>query len=1073
MKKIKNLRLKFSIIACLLFFIANAQKTDDVFGKNMGQRDQIEIKQNYREKDEVLEIQIMLAEESHQLTLSKNEIFGPNTKCLIDDGKGKLIEVPMNEEQIYSGKFKEYPNYHVKATLVDQQFKLDVFRGDGTLYQITPSKTILNKYNITKSAPSSMLQNECPIEKSQEISNSRGLEHLKTEDVIVGSGDSQKSYEDIIDSAKSLRSTKSMEVLEFEIGVEIGSKAFFASSAYNGDLAKAQKAAQSIIGNLNARFLSAAGVRFKLGTVVIRTNSNTDPLRDKVVSTGGASGARGSLRAFGDYWKNNPDKVGNTHDLAVYHVKYPPSGLAYVSGVGTTNNKYATLGGNGATSWADGTAAHEVGHLFGLHHVNQSQRFYEAKPRNSQGSSNSGGNQDFFSIMDGRGRHNISRMPVTEANTVISTRNKRRGAGDLIKNPQKTKPYGVFDEANVTISKPSVLIDVIANDYDINNDVLDASLLDTKSFLGGTIKLSSGTGPGGRNQIIYKAPPSGISKRDFFHYTVFDTSGKSDFGVVYIDQVKEININDKEIVFDFGTQSSPLFSKAIRVSHKTKTADYRWLSTNDLGSRDRGAGTGVNEFNQDFIQSSKNNTFEVNVDRGVWNVLITFGDKNFVHDKMAVKAQGELKLKDIKTNPKQFLNRSFDLNVKDGKIALEFLDQGGSDKNWVVTRVVLKRIRNYPPLANETTFDFGTPSSKIFDNAVRIDHTTKFNDFGWTNTSDLDSRDRGEDSNTNSLNRDFVFSNKRKVFEARVKPGVWEVLVTFGDKLFDRDRMAVKAEGELKISNFSTKAGRFRNGRFQTEVKDGKLSLEFSDQGGSNPHWTITRVKIKRVSGLLSKPPIGATIGLIGNNGKYVSSENSRSSMNCNRSSLGSLEQFTVVDAGNGKIALKDKNGNYVSSEDGKKAMISNRKRLGNWEKFTWGLNNGKITLKGNNNRYVSSENGAKPMNCNRNRIGSFERFDVFILKSSTKKEEQQVESIKQDKPYAYPNPTSDGIIVISKIRKDDVLTIFDYTGKVIKEEKIKRSLNQHIVDLSKYNDGVYFIKINNDNTIKVILSKK
>lgn len=1070
--KLNTLKFKLFMIVSLLFLTTgNAQKTLDIFEKNVNKENQIEIKQHLKKDNKSLEILMMFGEKPLQLILSKNKIFGQNTKCLIDDGTGKLVETPMKEEQSYSGKFKEYPNYHVNAIVFDQQVLATIFKQDGTSYQITPSITESNKYNITKDVINSITTNKCTAGKLIDISSSIEWNSSDSKRAISELDKTNSNHKNIINSSTSSKPNKVMEVLEFEIGVEIGSKAFFANSAYNGDLTKAQMAAQSIIGNLNARFLSAAGVRFRLGTLVVRTNSNTDPLRNKVVSTGGDSNANSSLRAFRDYWKNNPDEVGNTHDLAVYHVKYPPSGLAYVGGVGTTNNKYSTLGGNGATSWANGTAAHEVGHLFGLYHVNQSQRFYEAKPRNDQGSNNSGGNQDFFSIMDGRGRHNIGRMPVTEANTVLALRDKRKESGDLIKNPQKTKPYGVFDEANVTISKPRIVIDVIANDYDINNDVLDVRLLDTKSFLGGTISLSSDTGPGGRNQIIYSAPSSGISTRDFFHYTVFDTSGKSDFGVVYIDQVEEIDIDDKEIAFDFGTQSSPLFSNAIRVSHKTKTPDYGWQNTNDLGSRDRGAATGVNDYNRDFIQSTKNKKFEVNVDRGVWNVLITFGDRDFTHDKMAVKAQGELRLKDVKTNPKQFLNRSFNVDVKDGKITLEFMDQGGSDKNWAITRLALKKVKDFPPLTAETTFDFGTPSSPIFNNAIRIDHTTNFNDYGWVNTNELDSRDRGIDDNINALNRDFIFSKKSKVFEARVKPGVWEVLITFGDRLFDRDRMAVKAEGKLKISNFSTQATQFRNGSFQTEVKDGKLSLEFSDLGGENPHWTITRVKIKRVSELLSKPPIGAVIGLIGNNGKYVSSENGKASMNCNRSRLGNLEQFTVIDAGNGKIALKDKNGNYVSSENGRKPMISNRQRLGSWEKFTWKLNNGKVTLKGNNNLYVSSENGTKSMNCNRNRIGSFERFDIYIVKGSTK--EEQSETTKHGKPFIYPNPTNNGIISVNGVKKDDLISIIDYTGKIIKREIINDFFSEYTLNLSTYNNGVYFIKINNDNTIKVILSKK
>jgi len=275
-----------------------------------------------------------------------------------------------------------------------------------------------------------------------------------------------------MNSNPTLKPKKVMDILEFEIGVEIGSRAFFARSAYNGNLSRAQSAAESIVGNLNARFLSAAGVRFKLGTVIIRSNAQTDPLRNSVTGTGTSPSGSSSLNAFRDYWNNNPAVVGRSHDLAVYHVLSSPSGLAWVGGVGTSN-RYGTLGGNGTSSWANGTAAHEVGHLFGLNHVNQSKYFYETRERDGNGVTSAGGNNFYISIMDGNGNHNIGRMPYVEAKKVFSIRNARRSSADLITNSPNVRPYAVYDEAKiVSTQRTPILIDVADNDYDANNDVL-------------------------------------------------------------------------------------------------------------------------------------------------------------------------------------------------------------------------------------------------------------------------------------------------------------------------------------------------------------------------------------------------------------------------------------------------------------------------------------------------------------------------------------------------------------------------------------------------------------------------
>ncbi len=126
-----------------------------------------------------------------------------------------------------------------------------------------------------------------------------------------------------------------------------------------------------------------------------------------------------------------------------------------------------------------------------------------------------------------------------------------------------------------------------------------------------------------------------------------------------------------------------------------------------------------------------------------------------------------------------------------------------------------------------------------------------------------------------------------------------------------------------------------------------------------------------------SGPPIGSIITLKGFNNLYVSSENGTQAMNCNRSTASAWEQFTVVDAGGGKIALKAMN-KYVSSENGTQAITCNRTTFGDWEKFDWiPTTDGKVTLRGNNGKFISSENGTQPMTCTRATASGWEAFGV------------------------------------------------------------------------------------------------
>ncbi len=326
------------------------------------------------------------------------------------------------------------------------------------------------------------------------------------------------------DSTATLRPRKKIEVYEYEVGVEIGSRAFH--GAYKGDMDYCMSIAEGMMENLDRRFLHGAGVKHRLGTVVVRHDKDKDPLRDDILNF-----AEGSLYAFRDYWNRNSREVGDTHDLAVYHVYSPPSGRAWVDSVGGSN-RYAISCGRGATSWANGTISHEFGHSWKLAHNNISGLFYEARPRVDYGTDQSGGRNYFISIMNGKGEHNVSRLSTEEAEVVMSAKKAKLSFGDKAKDLGPVRPFGAYDRVSAKGDAP-VTIDVIANDYDSNNDILDVQLLDTVSNQGGTISLSAGTGPGGRNEIIY-TPPTSIKGEDFFHYRVFDTTGLSDWGCVYV-----------------------------------------------------------------------------------------------------------------------------------------------------------------------------------------------------------------------------------------------------------------------------------------------------------------------------------------------------------------------------------------------------------------------------------------------------------------------------------------------------------------------------------------------------------
>ncbi|MEM1083734.1 MAG: LamG-like jellyroll fold domain-containing protein [Verrucomicrobiota bacterium] len=493
--------------------------------------------------------------EGRQLTLQleKNSVFGKNTRILVDDGTGSPREIDLGPDPSYLGQVAERPDFTVSGVLTDDGLVASIIRPYQESISIEPDPEALDSAKHRISVTTSGDHQD----PTQEMVAAPAIAPAPS-DSDYGTAASSGPITSVISllgnsggsSIATLPPSKVMTVLEFEIGVEIGSRAFTASDTYNNNMTTAQNSAASVVTNMDARYLRSAGIKHKLGTVMVRTSTATDPMYNSVTSNSTAS-----LEAFRNYWNSaaGQAEVGTSHDIAVYHVKSAPSGRAWVNSVGGSN-RYALSCGNSTWSWADGTVVHEFGHSWNLQHINTPpiavwdyasggavpNQFYESKPRNNSGSNSAGGNHVHITPMDGRGEHNIGRLASDEATTVMNARNNKSNYGDPYPNPNPTAPFGFRDSATSVGGDP-ITIDVIANDYDINNDVLDLQLLDTVSQRGGTISLSAGTGPGGRNELIYTPPANPSGNNDFFHYTVCDSTGRSDWGYVLVTLIPDLS----------------------------------------------------------------------------------------------------------------------------------------------------------------------------------------------------------------------------------------------------------------------------------------------------------------------------------------------------------------------------------------------------------------------------------------------------------------------------------------------------------------------------------------------------
>jgi fibronectin type 3 domain-containing protein len=144
--------------------------------------------------------------------------------------------------------------------------------------------------------------------------------------------------------------------------------------------------------------------------------------------------------------------------------------------------------------------------------------------------------------------------------------------------------------------------------------------------------------------------------------------------------------------FDFGTVSSPLESGYASVTESSlysAAVGYGWDSSVGLNSRDRGS---PDNLRRDFVFSSSDHTFSVDLSNGVYNVTLIVGDLSFDHNKIDVYAEGVLKVNDLTVPKGTFTVVSFTVTVSDGQLNIGFHDDGGVDPNWVINAMTIENM---------------------------------------------------------------------------------------------------------------------------------------------------------------------------------------------------------------------------------------------------------------------------------------------------------------------------------------------------------------------------------------------
>ncbi len=174
-------------------------------------------------------------------------------------------------------------------------------------------------------------------------------------------------------------------------------------------------------------------------------------------------------------------------------------------------------------------------------------------------------------------------------------------------------------------------------------------------------------------------------------------------------------------------------------------------------------------------------------------------------------------------------------------------------------------------------------------------------------------------------------------------------------------------------------------------VPSGYTVTAYADSGFSGASWTFTadNANLASTGGNdgISSVKITNTGGTTGGtalrahaNNQYVTAGSSP--LIANSTTIGTAQQYTVTDLGNGNVSLKaSANGMYVCADNaGAASLIANRTAVGGWETFQLIHNSdGSVSFKAQaNGDYVTAENGgAAALIANRTAIGPWEEFDL------------------------------------------------------------------------------------------------
>ncbi|HOL31914.1 MAG TPA: Ig-like domain-containing protein [Anaerohalosphaeraceae bacterium] len=416
--------------------------------------------------------------EIRTFNLEKYNMRGEHFEVILLDSDG-VTKIPLDPGPVrtYRGWCEEEPDSYVEATLLPNgDLRYHVFKGDADdwwydpPYETNDTAAAINNFTLIGGTP---------VHPS-------------------GTAWPGAAFTDAAASLDSYYKTVYQADFGYDVLVE-----YVNAANFTNEQSYARKA-ENAMGHYNAIYTRDILLECKLNKVVYRT-SNTG--LDRTDTKWGI-----------DWWNVNN----------YWNAMFPDVDHHFIGMVGSVGGGVAFVCDYGGTDWAARSfngwnsdknwwhvARHEHGHNLGAGDYD-------------------GNRAEGATIMNGN-NISLSRLSNAEVNNIMNCR-RNRAVSAKLRNigpfAYPVPPYAKLDNFTAYAGIQRTL-DILGNDYDANNDQIALADFPNTTPLGGTLEFSAGTGPNGRDELLY-TPPAGQFGTDNFKYSIVDATGRTARGYVAI-----------------------------------------------------------------------------------------------------------------------------------------------------------------------------------------------------------------------------------------------------------------------------------------------------------------------------------------------------------------------------------------------------------------------------------------------------------------------------------------------------------------------------------------------------------